>query len=151
MRAWSSDQAWQNSENSKVVIFLETQLVYARKAQDVSAMTTLDCNGWLPLHHALYNNASIGAIKLLVKGNPSAIRVADYQLSFPLHISCEFSTADVVQFLVELDDSSLNVCDLSKDSPLHYACRGGKCDVVKFLLESRVPSVSERNGNNKLP
>ena len=28
---------------------------------------------------------------------------------------------------------------------------GGNCEVVKYFLERCVPSVSERNGNNKLP
>jgi len=73
-----SSRAW-NSDNSKVVNFLETQLAYAHKAQDIIAMTTLDSNGWLPLHHALYNNAPLGAIKLLVKGNPSALGRTDHQ------------------------------------------------------------------------
>ena len=140
-----------NSKYSIVANFLETQLAYAHKAQDIIDMHTLDINGWLPLHHALCNNAPLGAIKLLVKGNPSALGRTDHQGMLPLHIACEFSTADVVQFLMEPNDSFLNVCDLNKDSLLHYACRGGKCDVVKYLLEAHASSISERNGNNKLP
>ena len=134
-----------------MVTFLETQLAYANQAQDMSVMTTLDQNGWLPLHHALRNNACLGSIKLLVKGNPSALRVIDYSGLFPLHIACEFSMADVLQFLVELNDTCLNHCDENKNSPLHYACRGGNCSTVKYLLERHAPSVSERNADNKLP
>jgi len=135
-----------------VANFLETQLAYAHKAQDIIAMHyTLDINGWLPLHHALCNNAPLGAIKLLVKGNPSALGRTDHQGMLPLHIACEFSTADSVQFLVELNDGCLDHCDLNTNYPLHYACRGGKCDIVKYLLEAHASSVSERNGNNKLP
>jgi len=149
IREW----ARRNSDNSKVISenFLETQMTYARKAQDIIAMHTLDSNGWLPLHHALHNKAPLGAIKLLEKGNPCALQVIDYQGLFPLHIACEFSTADIVQFLVELNDSCLDHCDSNKNYPLHHACREGNFGVVKYLLESRVPSVSERNGNNKLP
>ena len=44
----------------------------------------------------------------------------------------------------------MNNVDANNNSPLHYACRGGKCDVVKYLLEANVPSVSERNNDNKL-
>mmetsp|Transcript_30711 Transcript_30711/g.64993 ORF Transcript_30711/g.64993 Transcript_30711/m.64993 type:complete len:594 (+) Transcript_30711:80-1861(+) len=138
------------ARNSRVIRFLETQMTYARKAQDTGAMTTLDDNGWLPLHHALHDNATLGAIKLLAKGNSSPLRAADIMI--PLRIACEFSSAGVVQFLVaELNDSCLNHCDVNNDSPLHYACRGGNCGVVKFLLERRVPSVSKRNCNNELP
>lgn len=105
----------------------------------------------LSLHHALRNNASLGSIKLLVKGNPLAVRVADSHGSFPLHIASEFSTVDVVQFLVERNESCLNVCDVKENSPLHCACRGGNCGVIKYLLDRHVPSVSERNAENKLP
>ena len=113
-------------DKSTVVSFLETQLDYARQARDTDTMQTLDENGWLPLHHALHNNASLGSIKLLVKGNPTAVRVDDYKGSFPLHIASEFSTVDVVQFLVERNDSHLNAFDGNNNSSLHCACHGGK-------------------------
>ena len=86
-----------------------------------------------------------------MKGNPCALRVIDYQGLFPLHIACEFSTADIVQFLVELNDGCLDHCDLNRNFPLHYACRGGNCGAVKYLLERGIPSISERNDDNKLP
>ena len=126
-------------------------MAYAQQAQNVSTMTTLDHNGWLPLHHALHNHALLGSIKLLVKGNPSAIQISDNQLLFPFHIACEFSTADIIQFLVELDGVSLNMCHVNNDSSLHCACRGGNCKVVKYLLAIQASPVSKRNGNNKLP
>ena len=36
--------------NQPEMEFLQTQIVYARQAQDMTAMTTIDENGWLPLH-----------------------------------------------------------------------------------------------------
>jgi hypothetical protein len=65
-----------------LVDFLERQMVYASKALDLIIMNTLDNNGWLPLHQALFDNASLGAIKLLVKGNTTALRVIDKKI-FP--------------------------------------------------------------------
>ena len=114
-------------------------------------MHTLDQHRWLPLHHALHKNASLGSIKLLVKGNPSALRVIDLLGMLPLHIACGFSTVGVVRFLVEKDSSCLDVFDADKNYPLHYACRWGRSSIVKYLLERRVSSVSERNADNKLP
>ena len=70
-------------------------MVYASKALDLIIMNTLDNNGWLPLHQALFDNASLGAIMLLVKGNTTALRVIDKKLSSPLHIACEFSSTEV--------------------------------------------------------
>ena len=137
--------------NTEVNLFLKTQLAYARKAKNIDAMTTEDCNGWLPLHHALHDKASLGAIKLLVKGRPVALRVADNQGAFPLHIACEFGTADVVKFLAEPLDIWLNVCDVNKNFPLHYACRGCSFGVVKYVLGKQKTSFSARNADGKLP
>jgi hypothetical protein len=134
-----------------MIAFLDRQTLYALKAQDLIMMNTLDTNGWLPLHQALRDNASLGAIKMLVNGNTTALRVINKNYSSPLHIACEFSSADVVQFLLERDDTLLDHCDSKKNSTLHYACRGGNCGAVKYLLERHVSSASERNGNGDLP
>ena len=109
--------------------------------------------GSLPLHRALSNNATLGAIKLLVKGNPESLQVANNQGSLPLHIACEFSSVKVVQFLLELNgnDSCLDHLDIEGNSPLHYACRGGSYNTVKYLLGRNASSVSERNADGKLP
>ena len=115
-------------------------------------MATLDKRGWLPLHNALREKVSLGTIKLLVKGNPSALRVADRQLLFPFHVACQFSTLDIVQHLVKLgDDSLLNHCDVKGNYPLHYACRGANYKVVTYLMNANAQVVSERNQDGKLP
>ena len=116
-------------------------------------MTTLDENGWLPLHHALKKGAPLGSIKLLLRGNPSAVQIADNNMAFPLHIACEFSSVKVVQYLVEKYDRSIHHCDDNNDSILHYACRGGNLYVVKYLLENHAPLVSSAavNAKNELP
>jgi len=137
--------------NPLVFDFLKKQMKYAYIGRDISAMTTVDGNGWFPLHRALHGDASLGAIKLLVKGNIDALQVADHNLSYPLHIACEFSTPDVVEFLLESNESCLNHCDNMHSSSLHYACRGGNYGAVLCLLERGVSSVSERNSENKLP
>ena len=132
-----------------MVPFLEAQLAYAEKAQDTAIMTTLDENGWLPLHHALKDNAPLGSIKLLVKGNPSAVQTTDKHMAFPLHLACEFSSVKVVQYLVEKYDSAVDRIDKSKDSILHYACHGGNLGVVKYLLESHAHLVASATVNDK--
>jgi len=135
-----------------IISFLETQNEYAQKTNDTKAMMTPDENGWLPLHHALKDNAPLGSIKLLVKGNPSAIRIVDYNLAFPLHISCQFSSVKVVRHLVELDSRvPVGHLDTNKDSILHYACRGGNLGVIRYLVDSYGSLVSDINADNKLP
>ena len=138
------------ARNQSAIEFLQTQLVYARQAQDTTTMTTVDADGWLPLHRALNDNASLGSIKLFVRGNPAAMQVSDQNGVYPLHIACEFSSVKVVKYLVDLAGDTLNNVDTNNNSPLHYACRGGSLNIVKHLLEANVPSVSERNNKNKL-
>ena len=136
-----------------IISFLQTQMSYAKKAQDKNAMRTPEWTGSLPLHNALYALAPLGSIKLLVKGNPDAINVPDGYGVHPFDIACQFSTVGVVKYLAELSPDRLNACDVDKDYPLHHACRGGNCEVIQHLLERPMSSasVSERNTDDKLP
>ena len=136
--------------NSEVFKFLQAQLVYAQK--DMTTMTTPDENGWLPLHHAFKDKAPLGSIKLLLNGNPSAIRTVDNQYAFPLHLACEFSSEKVVRYLVgESNKHIIGHLDTNKDSILHYACRGVNLEVIKYLVDSFASLVSNTNTDNKLP
>ena len=61
-----ADEEWYN----KLITFLRTPQNYALTARDTAAiLTPADENGLLPLHHALQNNAPLGSIKLLLRGN----------------------------------------------------------------------------------
>ena len=135
--------------NQQVIEFLQTQLEYAEQSQNTS-FTIVDDDGWLPLHRALKDNAPLGSIKLLKRANPVALNIADREGEYPVHIACKFSSVKVVKYLVELAGDILNYVDAKNNSLLHYACRGGSLNVVKYLLETNVPSVSERNNDNKL-
>ena len=137
-------------ENESVIEFLQTQLVYAEQSQNAAFMTTVDDDGRLPLHRALKDDALLGSIKLLVRVYPAAVQVSDRKGAYPLHIACEFSSVKVVKYLVEFARDALNNVGAKNNSPLHYACRGGNLCVIKYLVEANVPSVSERNNNNKL-
>jgi len=139
------------SNSSAIEDFLQIQQAYAQKAKDMSAMHTLDEKDWLPLHHALKDKAPLGSIKLLLKVNPSAIRIADKDMAFPLHIACEFSPVKVVKYLVELSRIPMSYLDMNRDSILHYACRGGNLEVIKHLMTNNASLVSDTNTDNKLP
>jgi len=141
-----------SSHSADIVKFLQDQLVHAEMGEDLLALTTLDDNGWLPLHHALKDKIPLGSIKFLIRGNSSALRVITNIGALPIHIACQFSPAKVVKYLLEDDGGrTLHYTDMNKDSPLHYACRGGNLGVVKYLLNRNVPSVSDGNVDNKLP
>jgi len=139
--------------HQQVQAFINSELVYARQATDHHLMTTPDGSGQLPLHKALQNNVRLGSIKLLVKGNPSAVRTFDKGGVIPLHVACQHhDSASVVQYLLGLDETALRAVDFDNNTALHYACRGAKYDTIAMLLERfDAKSVSKRNANGKLP
>ncbi|KAK1734171.1 hypothetical protein QTG54_015174 [Skeletonema marinoi] len=139
--------------HQQVQAFINAQLVYSRQAKDHRLMMTPDGNGQLPLHTALQNNVRLGSIKLLVKGNPSAIRNFDNSGVIPLHMACQHhDSACVVQYLLDLDRRTLRVVDFDNNTALHYACRGAKDESIALLLEKYdAVSVSKRNAHKKLP
>jgi ankyrin repeat protein len=139
--------------HQQVQTFLNGELVYSRQAKDHSLMTKPDDNGQLPLHIALQNNVRLGSIKLLMKGNPSALRALDHNFALPLHVACQHhESASVVQYLLSLSEITLDAVDREGNTALHYACRGAKYDTIALLLEKYgAVSVSKRNAHKKLP
>eukprot|EP00984_Skeletonema_dohrnii_P030956 scaffold22890_cov109-Skeletonema_dohrnii-CCMP3373.AAC.3 len=139
--------------HQQVQAFINRQLVYASQAEDHRQMMTPDMNGQLPLHRALQNNVRLGSIKLLVKGNPSAIRNVDISCAMPLHVACEYhDSPTVVQYLVELDTTTLGTVDSQGNTVLHLACRGAKYETIALILDKYdAVSVSKRNAHKKLP
>ncbi len=133
--------------------FVSTHLAYARQARDRTPMTTRDENGQLPLHKALRDNVNLGSIKLLVKGNPSAISCADNTGMIPLHVASQHhESAAVVDYLIGLDSIAFRATDFEHNTALHFACRGAKYDTITLLLEKYGSiSISKRNAHNKLP
>eukprot|EP00984_Skeletonema_dohrnii_P010716 scaffold4201_cov76-Skeletonema_dohrnii-CCMP3373.AAC.3 len=139
--------------HQQVESFLNGELVYSRQAKNFRQMMTPDGNGRLPLHTALQHNVRLGSIKLLVKGNPSAIRTVDTNFALPLHVACQHhDSASVVQYLLGLDMRTLRAVDYDNSTALHYACRGAKYENIALLLEEYdAVSVSKQNAHGKLP
>jgi ankyrin repeat protein len=139
--------------HQRVQTFINSQLVYSRQASDHRLMITSNEQGHLPLHTALQNNVRLGSIKLLVKGNPSAIRSFDESGVIPLHVACQHhQSANVIHYLVELDTTTLDTVDREGNTALHFACRSAKHDTIALLLEKYdAISVSKWNAHKKLP
>ena len=88
-------------------------------------MQSTNESGQLALHKALRDNITLGSIKLLVKGNPSAISCADNRGMIPLCVACQHhESACVVEYLINLDPTTLRAKDFDDNTALHYACRG---------------------------
>ena len=142
--------------HQRIQTFINSQLVYARLAKDRRLMTTPDDSRQLPLHRALQalqNNATLGSIKLLVKGNPPAVQSPDNCGAIPLHVACvHHDSVKVVQFLIGLDATTLDAVDRDGNTALHLACCVARHEIIALLLdEFDAVSVSERNARGKLP
>jgi hypothetical protein len=137
----------------RVRTFIHSELVYSHQARNLRLMMTPDEEGRLPLHTALQNNVRLGSIKLLVRGNPSAIRTLDNNFALPLHLASQHhQSASVVHYLLELDATTLRAVDFDHNTVLHYACRGANYDSISLLLDKfDAVSVSKRNAQKKLP
>jgi len=133
--------------------FISNHLTFARQARDQLFMTTPDENGQLPLHRVLRENVRLGSIKLLVKGNPSAIRNLDDNFTLLLYVACQHhESGSVVQYLISRDSLALEAVDRQGNTVLHYACRGAKYGTIALLLEKYgAVSVSKRNTQNQIP
>jgi ankyrin repeat protein len=137
----------------EVQTFINTQLEYARQARDHTFLTTPNESGQLPLHRALRDTVTLGSIKLLVKGNPFAIRCTDNTGMIPLHVACQHhDSPSVVEYLVGLNPMTLDVNDLWQNTVLHFACRNANYTMIRLLLEKySAASVSKRNFYGQLP
>ena len=135
--------------------FINSQLPYFHQAKDEDAMTTPDenDNGHLPLHTALQLNVRLGSIKLLVKGNPLAVRAPDNDGALPLHVACIcHESTSVVEYLIDFDTATLGAVDHENNTSLHYACNGAKYETIALLLDKYdAVSISKRNAEGKLP
>jgi len=103
-------------------------------------MTTPDDNGQLPLHTALQiqSNVRLGSIKLLVKGNQSAIRTFDrsgvHHDTFA-HCCQHHKSPSVIKYLVGLDATALDAVDQEGNTALHLACHCACHEIIALLLD----------------
>jgi ankyrin repeat protein len=140
--------------NMEVRRFLSEQFFYAIQAKNHHFLKKAGKSGWLPLHTALHDNkASLGSIKLLVKGYPSALRHGDSNGLIPLHVACEYHDSPmVVQCLIDHETSTLSYVDKDGNTAIHHACRGAKHETIALLLKRyHGVSISTRNLQEKLP
>ena len=150
------NEVWSNLRGlcEEIQTFVIEQLGYARYVfPNNHYMTTPDENGRLPLHEALLENVCLGSIKLLVNGNPSAVRCPDNTGMIPLHVACQHhASVSVIVYLIGLYSFAPETKDRHQNTVLHFACRGANHDIITLLLEKYGAAyVSARNSHNQLP
>ena len=108
------------------------------------------------LHKVMRDHlSSIGAIKLLVEGNPAALQTPNKDGAVPLHLAVQSRRSpDAIQILInhDSDRNTISIADSNGNTALHYACLGANYELIALLLENYGPlSVSKRNLEGKLP
>ena len=83
-----------------VLDLLAAQGQYVELASNIQRITTLDENGYLPLHIALHEGARLGAIKLLIQAAPSTLQTPTNDGNIALHEACRLGNYDVIELLV---------------------------------------------------
>lgn len=118
----------------------------------IDELTTLDEDGRLLLHRAILDKkASLGAVKLLLKGNRNSVRARDNNEMLPAQLACCESPPDIVQYLLEQDKSAVDDLDSAGNNLLHRACRSGNSGAAKCILEKCPSLASSENNSGLLP
>jgi ankyrin repeat protein len=115
--------------------FLRKEKIYVDQSQH-GAHHAEDSSGWLPLHQALYEEAALGSIKLLVKASNgwNNLDKTDAKGNNPLHVACIGGNYQIINHLMKIPRSSawISKCNINKELPIH-------------LFGSYAPSAFEPN------
>jgi hypothetical protein len=133
--------------------------------------------GMYPMHLAIVNTASIDAIKLLARSNPSVLSLQDENGMVPLSLACRYHDASqkredlhqLILFLLAANPNAANIADVRCNTSLHYMCmtcihsgglqcQGGRSrsftndenDIGKTNVGPRIQVLESKNDNNLL-
>lgn len=109
---WKSDSI----RNIPLIKFLEGQLKYVSNESAARS-----------LHRALYDNATLGVIKLLFSGSSDTLQEANSQGLLPIHIACEFSSVKVINYLLDKQIAVLSARNSDHKLPIHLLCES-RCE-----------------------
>ena len=84
-----------------------------------------DCNGRLPLHHAVQKGAPLAVVKAIYSAHEEAVSHTDEEDRLCLHLVTSETPATVVEFLVKAKKEACTVLDLNNRVPLMMAVQNG--------------------------
>ena len=99
---------------------------------------------WLPLHHFVAANASVGMLKQIIKMNLLPTETGDDLQIYPLHVACRlpFVSDSVVLFLAEEYPAALSVASKDYGYPLHCLLHRSEQDDYSFEHVERHDGIS---------
>ena len=133
-------------------------------------------NGWLPIHSACIDGASLEVVQCLLTASPSTIKVEDNDGRIPLHHACnrygDVYLLDVLNFLIESYPEGIHCKDKYGETPLdyfadhklherkddkgmlalHHACKNGYSDhLIRFLIQVYPESINIKDNRRRTP
>ncbi|KAL5716386.1 hypothetical protein ACHQM5_018090 [Ranunculus cassubicifolius] len=93
-------------------------------------------NGWTILHHATCKG-DLGAIKEIIRSNPSCTELISNEGQNFLHLATKFQHENVVKYVLGLrniSDNVLNGQDMNGDTPMHIATTKESAIIALSLL-----------------
>ena len=128
---------------------------------DLDAVRTYNHRGYLPLHIACRDGASLAVIHTLVQVWPESVQcpTRDSLQMLPLHLVCRYHAGPardklrVLHYLLHAYPSAVHVANGKGDLALHLALQNyfSTLPVVELLVESCPESVRTVNDRHQLP
>jgi ankyrin repeat protein len=147
------ESKWKEGRIQKILDFVEKQKEYCTLARRGDEhLTTPDEHGQLLLHKALADkDVSFGTIKIVVIEEYTAVRVADNDGLYPLHIAAMNCTLDILFHVFRFDKSAVNNLDNEGNNILHAACKTGNLKVVEYIIHRHGSLASKINNKGQFP
>ncbi len=144
---------WKEEGIQKILDFVEKQKEYCSLAHnDDEHLTMPDGHGQLLLHKALADkDVSLGTIKMIVDKQNAAVRVADNDGSYPLHIASMSCKVDILCHILGFDKSAANKVDNGGNNILHAACKTGNLKAIEYIIGRHGSLASKANNKGQFP
>lgn len=147
------ESKWKEERIQKILDFVEKQKEYCTLArQGDEHLTTPDEHGQLLLHKALADkDVSFGTIKIVVIEHYTAVRVADNDGLYPLHIASMNCTVNILFHVFRFDKSAVNKVDNEGNNILHSACKTGNLKAIEYIIDRHGSLASKANNKGQFP
>eukprot|EP00538_Stauroneis_constricta_P000509 CAMPEP_0119553754 /NCGR_PEP_ID=MMETSP1352-20130426/6427_1 /TAXON_ID=265584 /ORGANISM="Stauroneis constricta, Strain CCMP1120" /LENGTH=984 /DNA_ID=CAMNT_0007600219 /DNA_START=188 /DNA_END=3142 /DNA_ORIENTATION=+ len=95
-----------------------------------------------------------GAMGAIAGIDPVNTVVNQSKGTYPIHLACQYSMAQLIQLLLSQPGATMDVMDANGNNPMHYAAMSTQLnalEVIKTLISDYNASVTQKNGSGKTP
>lgn len=120
------------------------------KAKVPEMLSMRNSDGSLPIHDAVFYNASSEVVKWLIQAYPEGVKVQNKAGLLPIHWA--YNNEETAKLLIEEYPEGVRVQDEKGDLPIHWACcMGASVEVINLLIQAYRDGVRVTNNDGCLP